>query len=163
MVGVIIIVLIAALFWGNYVDSVYDVFFTRFSSENLETAGQRTDIFKAYNTWLFEHDKIVSGIGILYYIDITNIGHACHSGLQQIYIAYGILGLIIFLLAGGVYKYLFINRITFSYFIPFVICLIFDQSIQFLSNPVLLFPFVMLAYTLRFEPSKDGIHAKTRT
>ena len=142
------------IFYGSFFDAVYNVFVDRFSSENLETAGQRTDIFGDYNTWMFTHNRFISGVGMLYYMEITQMEHAIHSGLQQIFVGYGLIGLLLFTIVAMVYKRLFIKNTSWYILLPFFICFVFDQSIQFLSNPILLFPFVMLAYTLRFEKSE---------
>lgn len=144
-------VVVLAMFYGSFVDSIYDVFLTRFTGENMQTAGQRSTIFSDYNTWMFDNGRFLSGIGILYYYQIANLGHAAHSGIQQIFIGYGFVGLLLFIIVALSYKKLFIPQVRLALLLPFLICLIFDQSIQFLSNPILLFPFVMLAYSLRID------------
>lgn len=149
--------------FDNFMDLISDGFFGRFNEDNLTEAGGRTVLFRDYNRWMVEHNRTFFGIGILYYVDITHIAKGSHSGLQQIFIAYGYTGLILFLIAALVYKFQFVRKLRLITLLPFIICLIYDQSIQFLSNPILLFPFLMLAYTLRLETTKDRIQIAKRT
>ena len=151
----VFVAIITFYLFRDFITSVLDSFSTRFNEEAISFAGGRTDIFKAYHEWMLENNKVLTGIGIIYYQVITSLGHASHSGIQQIFIGYGIIGLVLFIVAAIVYTKRFINNKSIALFLPFTICLIFDQSIQFLSNPILLFPFLMLAYTLRLDSAKS--------
>lgn len=147
-----LMVLIIVFAFGNFLDMVLGGFSNRFQEGDFSEAGGRKDLFSQYNQWIIANGRSISGIGILYYKDITHIIKGSHSGLQQIFIAYGFVGLLLFGIASIIYIKMFLRNFSFAALLPFLICFIFDQSIQFLSNPILLFPFVMLAYTLRIDP-----------
>lgn len=136
-----------------FVDSIVNIFSERFNGANIETAGGRTDIFASYNKWLLEnYDALIWGVGINYYYEIVNVGHSTHCGLQQIIVCTGFIGL--FILCVSFYKFFKINRTNntqFQAIIPFIICLAFDQSIQFYMPQFLMFPFIVSAYLYKIN------------
>lgn len=137
----------------SFIDSIVDVFSDRLSGANIETAGGRTIIFMSYNKWLMENtDALIWGAGINYYNEIVKIGHSTHCGLQQIVVCTGIIGLSILVIAAA--KFFRMNKTsatTIQATIPFLICLAFNQSIQFFMPQFLMFPFVAAAYMYKIN------------
>lgn len=138
-------IIIAGIFLFPQISNAFlEGFMQRFELDNVETAGGRLDIYMAYNDWIFDNNYEFFGIGILNYAERANIGHACHSGLQQIFIAYGFFGLLLFSTSAFLFAKRYLRTMTFLLIIPFITCLIFDQSIQLISNSCLLLPFLLL-------------------
>lgn len=156
--GLILVITLffVVLQYTEYTENFVDRFSSRMEDqENVESLGGRVDLFKAYNDYMNSHpERKMYGTGVLYYSNICKIWNGMHSGVQQIYVCYGIIGIMIFLTSFFLFyrKYLRGKKVFFFNIIPFIICLIFDQTIQFLSPHALMFPFV--ATLLPFKLSR---------
>lgn len=135
------------------ISSIFDVFSTRLSSYDIGDAGGRTEIFAMYNQWLINNPAALFwGAGINYYNEVTNLGHATHCGLQQILVCTGIIGLFLYsIVAVRFYKMYKNGSTSLIALLPFFICFVFDQSIQFLLPQFLMFPFIAVAYMFRIN------------
>lgn len=138
-------------FFPGFMNSIVDAFAARFEEGNLSTAGNRTVLFKEYMNFMSYHSEYqVFGTGAVYYKDVTSCSNSCHNALQQIYISYGILGCMFFML-------IFYNTLrrrnksinVFSY-MPYLTAFIFMQSIQLLNPFSLMLPLALssLAFKL---------------
>lgn len=139
------LVLFASIKFSNY----YQVFSSRFEErmtrDNIETAGLRTDLFKAYNDFMIDNkDYLAIGTGAVYYNKVCGLPNSVHSGLQQIFVSYGIIGSILFLCIALYFfkRYVRRKKISFIYYVPLLACFLFDQTIQFLNPVQLMFPFL---------------------
>lgn len=139
-----ILVLFAGFMASGFSDSVIDSISGRFKEDSIETGGGRTDIFAYYNKmWINDPMKILVGTGSIDYAYKSNYDHSIHNGLQQIYYCYGIVGFLIFILAFMQYfKRSRVLRKSLFSLLPFIICFLFDQSIQFINPHFLMFPFI---------------------
>ena len=161
VLGVIIVAVlfIISIKYTEYTNNFIDRFANRLENrENLMVAGGRTTLFAAYNEFMMTHPKrIVYGTGVVYYKQVCNVYNSVHSGLQQIYVCYGVLGLFIFIFAGWMLqkRYFIHSKFHLWDWIPFIICLIFDQSIQFLMPHALMFPFLAVILPLRLKNGRD--------
>ena len=144
-------ILLVCILFPSVVISIADIFMGRF--EDVETAGGRTDIFAVYNEfWLSKISYVFFGAGAMTYTYILNYEYSMHSGFQQIYVSCGIAGILLFLFVIHKYSQKYIAKKTpFIYYLPFLACFIFDQSIQFWDPYYLIFPFLAVAYVLRRE------------
>ena len=144
-------ILFVCILFPSVVISISDIFMGRF--EDVETAGGRTDIFAVYNElWLSKISYIFFGVGAMCYEYIMDFDYSMHNGLQQIYVSYGIAGILLFLFVIRKYSRKYIAKKTpFIFYVPFLACFIFDQSIQFWDPYYLIFPFLAVAYVLRKE------------
>lgn len=147
------------LYTTDFMSAFVERFSERFDEENIETAGGRTELFEFYNNYFWSHpERIVQGTGVIYYKTVCNTSTSMHCGIQQIYVCYGILGVLIFLTCAFCFyrRYIKTMKCHMFYVIPFGVCFIFDQSIQFLNPTILMFP--ILASTL---PLKLGHTVKS--
>lgn len=138
----------------SFYEAIENSFLVRFSESNLSTANGRTEIFTAYNEWWFSHPyAMILGTGITYYnYVVPSIGHSIHCGFQQLYVCCGIYGVFIFLIAALRFKKIFVpQNMEFSYYIPFLLILAFNQSIQMLYPQFLIFPFLVTSCVLRVK------------
>lgn len=143
------------------VESISSAFKTRMEDETLKTGGGRFDIFIEYNrVWSEKINHIAIGTGATHYGQVIEHNHSMHNGLQQIWVCHGIIGFLIFAAAFVHYFRRYRNKhIQFTYYLPFIACFIFDQSIQFLVPYTLMFPFIPTLYVLRLnaEPARTTL------
>ena len=106
-----------------YTEALFERFGARFTENNLQTGGLRTELFAEYNMFMRNNPRrIVFGTGAVYYKQICNVWNSVHCGLQQIYVCYGLVGLLIYLTAGIMYYYKYprVNKSTLWLCLPFL-------------------------------------------
>lgn len=136
-------------------DDATQVYKFRMDNDNVESAGGRVPLFVAYNKIVLNNlSYTLFGVGATYYYRVCNLWNSIHNGTQQIFVAFGITGILTYLFASisFVKKYIHYNvKDNFVLIIPFVACLIFVQTIQFLNPYPLMLPFVASACVLRIN------------
>lgn len=140
-----------------YFNDLEEVFVGRFTLDNMDTGGGRTDIFSVYHNFFINNPKFyIGGTGVVHYTEVVGYPLAMHSGFQQLYVCCGMIGIFIFLISALYYKRRFVTKnLPLLFYIPLITCLIFDQSIQFLNPYYLMFPFIPIAYILQLKPSNN--------
>lgn len=160
---VIIILFIVIAILALYRNEViYQAFSIRLSNESLSIAGGRTEIFKEYNRYLMNHPlQLLFGVGAVHYHDvITEIVNATHNGTQQIVIAYGLVGLVIFVvMAINCYKMNY-RKGYFVCTLTFFVALFYVQSGQLLNPYQNLYSFLIGFVAMRI--SDDDVSALNR-
>lgn len=142
-VYVTIVLMIFAAQYNMITESFISRFSDRFEEENLETAGKRTELFAEYNSFLSDNPQYLPfGTGALYYRKICKIQFNMHNGIQQIYVCYGIMGMILYIICALWFYRRYKQEFRIVHWMPFFICLFFDQSLQFLNPYGLMLPFV---------------------
>ena len=148
--------------WEMQLKKVGNAFeeFNRFEEENIATAGSRTELIALYNQYLLDHpDRLVYGTGSLYYRRVSEQNLSTHNGTQQLIVCYGFIGLLIFVWCGIVFykRYYKKNKkaIKLVTCTPFFVCLMFLQTIQFVSPPSLMLPLVAALLPLKFMLTND--------
>lgn len=130
---------------------ITDAYSQRFQSEDLQTAGNRQGI----TIQLFEYlnnnpTAYIWGAGVLTYGDNTQLKVSPHNATQQILVCTGLLGLFTFVII--IYKFLrknFFKERNWISVLPFIICFLEIQTIQFLSPHFLLFPILGTMYNMK--------------
>lgn len=147
------IVLVAFLLTPQLVKFLQLSFINRFAEVNVYTAGERTIITGDYINKILENTKYwLCGTGATYYKAVLGLERSVHSGLLQIVVCTGLLGVVIFTTSFIHYfKYYKLKENTFLFIIPFIVCLIFNQTIQFFNPYFLMFPFLPTLYLLRLK------------
>lgn len=134
----------AAVFYFMNNASMINAFVARFTGDNIATAGDRFTLFAEYNRFLFTHPlSLVFGTGAQLYREAAGILHSTHNGLQQICVAYGIIGLLIFMFA---YVYLIRRNYVKGQVVaclPMIVVFMFIQTIQFLNPYSAMFPMII--------------------
>lgn len=157
MTIVILILIGFVLFSDNTI--IIDSFQTRLFRADMVTGNGRTEIFLEYfNIFKSNIKYLIFGTGVTDYIDVTGMWQSMHNGLQQIIVCLGIPGGIVFLitliipLRGNA-----MTRQGIIYWIPWIILVVFTQSIQFLNPNMLMLPYAMAVFALRKsnEPSME--------
>ena len=91
---------------------------------------------------------------MVHYKEVCKQRNSIHNGTQQIYVCYGSMGIIIYLVVIVIFKRRYIKKssnLRIQNFIPLFACFLFDQSIQFLLPFVLMLPFVASVLPLRLK------------
>lgn len=139
---------------------VLEYFTTRFTedSNDIATAGGRTTVFQKYSDYLADNPlSLLFGTGAVYYREATGVGLSTHNAIQQILVSYGLLGLIIFVIAllKNVRRYF--NRNNVMTILPLCMTLLFVQTIQFLNPYFLMCPIIVAFYALKMGKYEDKI------
>ena len=152
---VLVMVLLVVGIYSGLMDEVLEVFAFRLENDNVESAGGRLPLFKAYNDFVTSNIYYtIFGTGATYYKQVCHLWNSIHNGTQQIFVSFGIIGLITYLFAARIFVKKYINysvKNNLILFIPFLSSLIFVQSIQFLNPYPLMLPFIAAACVLRIE------------
>lgn len=133
------------LFLGLFNNIMYRFYETSFLNGRIE-------IFSLFSAFLYHNIfYFIFGTGVLNMEEITGISSSPHCGFQQIGIAYGILGFLIFII--GLIKMIQnANRgvkCEFIYYSTMIVMFIFTQSIQFINPYELMMPIIIGFCTIR--------------
>lgn len=161
--SIISFIIIAAILasvglYSGLLDEVLEVIEYRMENDNVALAGGRLPLFKAYNKFITNDSYYtLFGTGATYYKQVCKLWNSVHNGTQQIFVSFGIIGIVTYLLViiRFVRKYIkFRVKDNLILFTPFIACLIFVQSIQFLNPYPLMLPFVAAACMIRVNEKK---------
>lgn len=153
--GIRNIVLLILVVIGIYAllrnELIYQAFSNRLSDDSLTTAGSRTEIFKQYNRFFFDHPLyLLFGAGAVHYHDVINeVFNATHNGTQQVVASYGLVGLValvIMFIKGFKSNY---RKGFFICAIPLIVALFYVQAGQLLNPHHNLYPFIIGFVALR--------------
>lgn len=125
-------------------------YISRFTDSNLNTAGGRTIIFSQYlDKFLNSCKSLLFGTGSINILDKMGMSYAIHNGFMQIILCYGLFGSIIFILF-LLYPLKSRKKNNFKLIqcIPFIIVIVFIQTIQFINPYNLLFPYIIASYII---------------
>lgn len=142
--------IVAGCYYFSENQLILDMFIDRFESDNIETAGNRTELFASYNDFLLSHSwNLFLGTSAQMYKEVTGLYHSTHNSLQQIWLSYGALGFIIFVAAFLCsLKQNFVKH-EYIAFMPLLIVAFFLQSIQILNPYNGLYPIIAAFFILK--------------
>ena len=151
---IIAIIILSVGLYSGLLDGVLEVLEYRMANDNVESAGGRFPLFKAYNEFITnDFYYTLFGTGATYYKQVCQLWNSVHNGTQQIFVSFGITGIVTYLLV--IKKYIkFRVKDNLILFAPFIACLFFVQSIQFLNPYPLMLPFVAAACMIRINEKK---------
>lgn len=132
---------------------------SRIGNDDIATAGGRLTIFNRYNDfWLSEMKYVLFGTGAVYYKEVAGQSMSIHNGLQQIYVCYGLCGILLYIgvIVGFLRRFKHV-KLSLLFCLPFIACFLFDQSIQFLNPYYLMLPFIPVAYALGIGTAKPDL------
>jgi len=143
--------------YTDYAENLMGRFEDRFQAEDMLSVGGRESVFEDYNSFLINNpEHFVFGTGVIYYKQVAKITSSIHSGFQQLYVCYGIVGVILYLTSFVLFfkRYRKGMRFQLACFMPFFTCFVFDQTIQFLMPHFLMLPFVATMLPLRLKKER---------
>lgn len=148
----LLIILVVALIFYEIIsnDALYGFIFGRFSTEDVEGGGGRMEIINMYNEWLKEHPvNLLFGTGAVHYVDVTMLPAKTHNAIQQIVVAYGLVGLLFFIyITIMALKKCYRNK-NIIYLIPFIIAFVAVQASRILNPWVDLYLFFAAFYVMK--------------
>lgn len=137
--------------------NVINNIFTRIDTTEISTG--RLDIFNQYNEYILDNIELsVFGIGIQNTAEKTGISYSMHNGIQQVYVSFGIVGLVFFIfLIYNILKKANIYRscrLSLVNTVVFLALLIFTQSIQFMSSSSIFLFLIIVYYYMAYPYNK---------
>ena len=104
---------------------------------------------------------IIFGTGVTQYKAMTGLWGSVHNGTQQILVCCGLLGFVVYMV--GLLKPVVDIRRTrkrkMAYWLPWVGCVLYVQTTQFLNPMMLMLPYIIGVYALKSEEVKyEAIH-----
>ena len=133
--------------------------FIRIDTTEISTG--RIDIFNSYNQYILDNMEVfLFGIGIQNPTEKTGIWNSMHNGIQQVYVSFGIVGLVLFIILiysllkkANIYRKCKISLINT---IVFFALFIYTQSIQFMSSSSI-FLFLIIVYYYMAYPYNNRV------
>ena len=132
--------------FSNITDGIIE----RFSRADVANGNGRVDLMNYYWNAIWNNEKyILFGTGVVESTNILGIAKSLHNSLLQLFICYGIVGFLIFVIAwlGPVVKK--IGKVKLFYWIPFICIFIYSLGTQIVNPYNLLFPHLMAALALQ--------------
>lgn len=149
---VLVVILFGAAILIGDVSKLLEAFATRLNEENLETGGNRIQIFEKHmSVFMSDIRLFLLGSGASQK-SIVSLGLASmHNGTQQILVSYGLPGFFVFLVA--LFKPVIAIRREKHHdliaWLPLIGIILFVQTIQFLNPMMLMLPYVIGVYALK--------------
>lgn len=144
------LLLLSFIFFYLRNPEIVALFLNRFTDSSIQTGGNRTVLFEAYNNFMFDNlIYMLWGTSAQFYKDVTGIFNSTHNGIQQIFICYGIIGVIILL---GVYVRLLVRNYTHRQqmaVLPMICVFIFLQTLQSLWPITCLYPIIAAFFVMK--------------
>lgn len=143
-------------FNATMLEPLYEMFEERLIDDDISDAAGRTDLFALYHAFFAENPRYwLTGTGAVYYLQVCNMPNSIHNMFQQIYVCYGLVGLSAFVtyfvrIVKDNKKYIQ----QYIQYLPFVIYLIFAQTLQFVNPIYCMYPLVLVVYCLQLYKSE---------
>ena len=150
---VIASVIAIAIYCLDTYTNIIKAFVARLDGVDLSD-NDRTYINSMYINWMIERPfHFILGTGATFYQDVCNLGIALHSGPVHVFVAYGILGSIFFivLLTTPIFGY-FANRpFKIAKILPLLVAITFTLTGHFLNPYYLMFPYMVAIFYMRID------------
>ena len=151
----LVIALILAVVVGflNANTNIIKAFMARLEGIGFEE-NDRTQINNMYMNWMLNNPiHLIFGTGATFYQSICNLGIAVHSGPMHVFVAYGVIGVVYFiiLLLTPIVNYFKRHRFKITKIIPIIVAVAFTITGHFLNPYYLMFPFMVAIFYMRME------------
>ena len=123
--------------------NIFDAFFERMNELGEDN---RMRIFKRYMSAMANRPlRILSGAGALTYKTVFNISGSMHNGLQQIFVAYGVPGFLLWMwmMFSPIVLHFKKRKFRIYRILPLLIAFLFTQTIQFVNPFILMLPYMV--------------------
>lgn len=148
--SIIIIFIIGYQLFFNQSYNLLDNVFLRF--QESDKFGGRSLIFQEYNEYMVNNiDAFLVGTGLFPMLDTVKIISAPHNGLQQLFVAYGLIGFILFII---LFSLIIMNaknknKISAVYYLPIIVMVTFTQTVQLIAPFELMMPIIIAFCSIR--------------
>lgn len=136
---------------------ILDAFIVRFEDDSFATGTGRVNIVFDYMKFLWENPaRLFFGTGAVFYKNVCNLGHSLHSGTQQIFVSYGVLGFLpmMLVLFSPIIDFFKKNKFKFAKLLPVLTVILFTQSIQFLNPNNLMLPYAVAIMCMKIPDTE---------
>lgn len=125
-------------------------FRTRMTDDTVSSGGGRFEHAVYYLKAMSENARVAFiGAGTTYYMSVLGTIYASHTGTIQVLVSYGIIGSAIFFC--GILSPLRKKdgcKAPLLYWLPFIACVLFVQTIQFINPAYLIYPYILTVYAV---------------
>lgn len=161
---VVSLFLVLSLF-SRFLPDVMEGILSRFTDQNLQTAGRRTDIFGEYWRAFWNSGKsVIIGTGVTQYKEMLGVRDSIHNSMLQILVCYGVPGALLF--CSGWFKSIVrhLGNVKLLYWIPFICIFCFSQSVQIVNPSNGLFPHLLSVMVLNYGAEKmlEGVNEREK-
>ncbi|MBQ3504701.1 MAG: hypothetical protein IJA75_08365 [Oscillospiraceae bacterium] len=123
---------------------------TRITDATMDGAGGRFENAASYLEAMSESIRVsLIGAGATYHNETLKMGVAPHNGTIQVLVSYGVIGSALFFY--GILSPLQKREVSKSpllYWLPFIGCVLFVQTLQFINPPYLIYPYILSVYAV---------------
>lgn len=143
---------VAFIFLIDKYPEIVDRYTDRFDESVNTIADDRFGLMIEYNDYLTSHDtRFFFGTGIFPMLELTGMDVVPHNGLQQIFVAYGMIGFMIFIIsmALALLSHIRPKMPPLAYWTPLLAVFVFTQTLQFLDPHPLMLPLIPALFALR--------------
>ena len=148
-----------SLLWNNTI--LNDAYTTRLENVAGDNAGGRIDLLSQYNSFLFDNPVYLFwGTGAVnYHRVVSTIPLATHNGLQQVMVAYGLVGFFFFMVVTGLAIKKCYKKGAPVCLIPFIVSFLYIQSGQLLNPSYNLFMFIVAFFVMKLSQDKECLQS----
>lgn len=132
---------------------ILEGFKTRFNDSTISTGGGRTVVFTKIMDAFLDNPRLwVFGTGVTDYKSVIGQVGSFHNATQQLLVCYGLPGMMIFLY--GMLKPIYNGKKKeLIYWLPFIACILFVQTIQFVNPSTIMLMYIVVVFALRLGES----------
>lgn len=143
-------------FNATMLEPLYEMFEERLTDDDISDGAGRTSLFALYHAFFAENPRYwLTGTGAVYYLQVCKMPNSIHNMFQQIYVCYGLVGV-------GAFITYFVNLFKknkkyiqeYIQYLPFIIYLIFAQTIQIINPIYCMYPLILAVYCLQLYKSE---------
>ena len=135
--------------------NIFDAFFERMNELGEDT---RLRIFNRYMSAMANRPlRILSGAGALTYKSVFNIAGSMHNGLQQIFVAYGLPGFLLWMwmMFSPIKNHFKRRKFQIYRVLPALIAFLFVQTIQFINPFILMLPYMVTICYMKIPDERE--------
>ncbi len=142
----------------TFFPTTFQFIIKRFQEADLTNG--RAEIWNQYQEFMLAKlDRLIFGIGIQEMHVKAGFFHVPHNGFQQIFVAGGIVGFLLFMIfLFGLYR---CNKARYKdgneriYLLPIITLFVYIQALQFLSPHIMMLPLIVVFCALRISDGAD--------
>ena len=155
----VVLIIILYVTFSRFAPEIMESILNRFKETDI--TGGRSIIFKRYNDFLYNNLLyFIFGTGLFGINTASGIRSVPHNGFQQVFLSYGVIGFIVFIIILTLIIKSAKLRISIPYiaYVPLVCMMVYVQSIQLLNPFELMLPILIAFFSIRlFTIKAEGL------
>jgi hypothetical protein len=149
ILGLLISLFLYNIIYWLFPDLIQNIMF-RFQETSI--TGDRDIIFEQYTSFMMRNPiDFLLGVGLFPMLTITGMKFAPHNAIQQVWVAYGFVGLsfFVYVICNMIIRAKDGKTIKLFFYLPLIVLIIFTQTIQFLAPFELMLPLIIGISSIR--------------